>query len=49
MLLSAGVAMPLFFGVVAVAIFWLSYRLFVLDRGELRAFLGTAFEGGGTE
>ena len=48
MLLLGGVAMPLFFGVVAVAIFWSSYRLYVSDRVELESFLATAFDGGGS-
>ena len=39
MLLLGGVAMPLLFGVVAVAIFWSSYRLYVSDRAELESFL----------
>jgi hypothetical protein len=46
MLLLGGVAMPLLFGVVAVAIFWSSYRLYVSDRVELQSFLQTAFEPG---
>jgi hypothetical protein len=48
MLLLGGVAMPLFFGVVAAAIFWSSYRLYVSDRVELQSFLATAFDGGGS-
>jgi hypothetical protein len=43
MLLFAGVAMPVLFGLVAFAIFWTSYRLYVVDRAELRGFIEGAF------
>jgi hypothetical protein len=42
-LLFAGVAMPMLFGLVAFAIFWTSYRLYVVDRAELRGFVEGAF------
>ena len=43
MLLLGAVAMPVLFGLVAFAIFWSSYRLYVVDRAELRTFLEGAF------
>jgi hypothetical protein len=39
MLVLAGVAMPLLFGLVAFAIFWASYRQYIIDRVELREFI----------
>jgi hypothetical protein len=43
MLLFAGVAMPVLFGLVAFAIFWTSYRLYLVDRIALQRFLERAF------
>ena len=43
MLVFAGVAMPLLFGLVALAIFWTNYRLYLVDRAELQSFLEGAF------
>ncbi len=43
MLVFAGVAMPVLFGLVAFGIFWTSYRLYLADRAELQAFLEGAF------
>jgi len=45
MLVFAGVAMPALFVIVATGIFWVSFRLYIVDRAELRAFMEGAFEG----